>query len=100
MDFNYTVRDQRIIKATSLNGSILRSGTRGVANLVFSFDEERLRYPAKAVGFSHSGADCEDYEPIREYACLIPDKYCDSDFYIKVVGSDGTRRMTTKVEVE
>lgn len=103
MDFNYTVRDQRIIKATGLNSSVLRSGTRGVATLVFSFVGDWKDFPQKAIGFSFDPKNFEHFEPIIGSKCLIPDEFCDRSFYIQIVGADGNKRIITnivKVEVQ
>lgn len=94
MDIKYKVTDQSIAK-DALVVSDLKPGTRGTAALAFSFGPEWNAYARKAIGFSHDGKDF-DYFPLVSNRVIIPDEYCDEDFWFVLVGQNGMNRMTTE----
>lgn len=94
VDIKYKVNDQRIEK-DALVVSDLKPGTRGTAALAFSFGSEWNGFTRKAIGFSHDGQEF-DYFPLVSGRILIPDEYCDEDFYFVLVGQNGMNRMTTE----
>lgn len=94
MDIKYKVTDQNIEK-DALVVSDLKPGTRGMAALAFSFGPEWTGFMRKAIGFSHDGKDF-DYFPLVSDRAMIPDEYCDADFWFVIVGQNGNKRLTTE----
>lgn len=95
MKIEFAVKGQRLAKE-QVKMSDLKPGTRGVAKLSFSFDSEWTEYHAKAVSFSHDGEHFEVHEPVKGNAVLIPNEFCDSDFYFRITGQNGKKRYVSE----
>lgn len=95
MNIEFNVVGQSLAKR-DIKLSDMKPGTRGVAKLLFSFDSSWSDYRAKAVSFSHDGEHFDIHEPIKGNSVLIPDQFCDADFYFKITGSAGKKRFVSE----
>lgn len=98
MEIKFKVYDQTIRKESSKIPD-LHPGSRKSAYLALDFDNSWQSTPARIVGFSHDGIRFDrSFEPVKNGKCLIPDEYCDSDFFFKVMGKSGQRILTTEIQ--
>lgn len=96
MNVPYKVSGQTL---TPTSAARIHKGTRGGAiGLSFSFDAEWQDYPKIVCMFSIDGENFDDAARIHDGIAVIPDRYCDRPFWICLIGTKETRKITTEIK--